>query len=77
MIVDRDGKEVLRWSEGRMFAEVIGSTLINPGESVRYTESIPLFDEEGRKLPAGEYTLVATLVGYPDFTESIKFNILP
>ncbi len=76
-VVDSSGKEIFRWSESRMFTEVIGSTLINPGESVRYTESISLFDKEGHKLPPGEYTLVATLVGYPDFTESIKFNIIP
>ncbi|MDZ4743286.1 MAG: BsuPI-related putative proteinase inhibitor [Verrucomicrobiota bacterium] len=77
MLVNSGGTEVARWSEGRTFTDIIGSTLINPGESVRYTEVIQLFTKDGQKLPPGEYTLVSTMIGYPDFTESIKFNILP
>lgn len=77
VIMDSAGTERTRWSSGQLFNESIGSTLINPGESVRYTEMVSLFDGEAKRLPAGEYTLVAELKGYPEFTESIKFNITP
>lgn len=39
-IEDEEGREVWRWSEGRMFAQVLGEETLGPGrEEIRYTAS--------------------------------------
>ncbi|MDX2226603.1 MAG: BsuPI-related putative proteinase inhibitor [Verrucomicrobiae bacterium] len=76
IIFDKSGREITRWSEGRTFATALGSTLINPGEFVRFTETIPLTIRNER-LPAGEYVVVGELKGYPEFSEKIAFSVIP
>jgi len=52
--VDRDGKEVWRWSEGRMFTQALRAEALEPGES--FTREVTW---EGP--PPGAYTAEATL----------------
>jgi hypothetical protein len=54
-IESADGGEVWRWSEGRMFAQALGTEQLGPGETLRYEEE---WDHGGRR---GRYTAVATL----------------
>lgn len=49
-----EGTEVWRWSDGRMFAQVIGHERLEPGESAT-------FDAEWPDPSPGEYTAVAEL----------------
>ncbi len=53
-VFDAEGREVWRWSRGRLFTQGMQATLIAPGDSVVYAE---------RWTPAapGRYTLVAQL----------------
>lgn len=47
---DEDGVEVWRWSDGRMFAQVLTSEEIEPGASVE-------FDAAWEQPPAGTYRI--------------------
>lgn len=46
----RDDEEIWRWSEGRMFAQMLGSEQLAPGESVTY-------EATWENPPEGEYTV--------------------
>lgn len=54
--VYRDGAEVWRWSDGRMFTQALEAETLMPGESVTYTGT-------WEAPPSGRYTAVATLEG--------------
>lgn len=49
-----DGEEMWRWSDGRMFAQVIQTSRLEPGETATFDGTWP--DPE-----PGEYTALATL----------------
>jgi len=60
IVRDAFGKEVLRWSDGRMFLQVVEQeTLLN--ESRHYPAEIILKDRDGEVLPPGFYTLTGYL----------------
>ena len=60
IVRDALGQEVLRWSDGRAFAQVLGrETLRN--ESRSYSADLVLRSRDGKRLPAGRYTLVGYL----------------
>jgi hypothetical protein len=60
IVRDARGQEVLRWSDGRVFLQVVGrDTLAN--ESRSYSADILLKSREGKPLPAGFYALVGYL----------------
>jgi len=80
IVRDALGREVLRWSDGRVFLQVIGrETLLK--ESRSYLAGIVLKSRDGRRLPAGFYTLVGCLTaqgsgsGLWDMTGTIIFEI--
>jgi len=56
VIRDAQGKEVKRWSADRMFAQIVTTTAIKPGEELSFAADLPLGDS-GKPLPAGSYTL--------------------
>ncbi len=54
VVLDAGGREVWRWSEGRMFTQSIQNRLVDAHDSVVY-------DERWTPPAAGRYTLVAQL----------------
>ena len=57
---------IWRWSDGRMFGQAIGQIVLQPGESVTYSESWALkTDPRDRAIP-GTYKLVAKLATMRD-----------
>lgn len=54
-ILDEGGREVWRWSEGRLFTTAVQTRLLGADESARYEEA---WEPAGRR---GTYTAVATL----------------
>lgn len=75
-VLDKSGKEILRWSQTVQFPDTPGKTIINPGEKIRFTEIIPLLVNQ-EKLPAGDYTVVGIIKDFDDFRESIPLKINP
>jgi hypothetical protein len=60
IVRDALGKEMLRWSDGRAFAQVGGRETLIQGSRVFATE-IVLKSREGKTLPAGFYSLTGYL----------------
>lgn len=60
-VVTQAGKEIWRWSAGKMFAQMLGTLKVEPGETLKYTETWNQVDDRGRRVPPGEYKVTATL----------------
>ncbi len=54
VVIDSAGREIWKWSEGKMFTQSVQNRLLASLDSVR-------FDEQWRTAKAGDYTLVAVL----------------
>jgi hypothetical protein len=70
VIRDSQGKEVLRWSSDKLFAQVITDVSIKAGEELKFAADLPL-GEPSKPLPEGSYTLEGTATyttdsGQPD-----------
>lgn len=67
--VYRDGEEVWRWSDGKMFAQVLQPAQFEPGEET-------VFEETWAHPAPGDYTAEATLrVREGDVTARTSFSI--
>ena len=80
IVRDALGKEILRWSDGRAFLDVIGrESLVNRSRS--YSADIALKSRDGKQLPAGFYTLAGFLTtqgsasGLLQMTGTVIFEI--
>lgn len=60
VVVDSLGREVWRWSSGRMFTQTLQNKVLHASDSLD-------FDATWRDAPAGKYTAIATLASenYP------------
>jgi hypothetical protein len=54
-IVAPDGREIWRWSRGRMFAQVLTDIVLGPGESREFRVSWDQRTSEGVAAPPGGY----------------------
>ena len=70
LIIYRDGKEVWRWSSGKVFAMALGSLLLKPKEERKYTE---IFDTS--EMAAGDYKLVGIIMSSPQLRANCIFRI--
>lgn len=70
VIQKENGTVVTRWSEDRMFAQMLGHLAVNPGEVVQFKETI-----SARDLIAGRsYRLVFSIPGYPELEAVWNFT---
>jgi hypothetical protein len=80
IVRDAQGREVLRWSDGRAFLQVLGQEILQ-NESRRYAADIVLQSREGKTLPAGSYSLTGYLTtqdagsGLPGMLGTVRFEI--
>ncbi len=58
----RDGDRMLwRWSQGRVFPQVLSIEIVEAGVSMTFTGNWDLRDPQGRRVPAGDYDVRAWL----------------
>ena len=76
VIRDADGKTVYTWSEDYDFAQDAGYSYLNAGEHLNYQLSIPYQALRGR-IPAGQSTITASLVNYPQLRAEMPLQIQP
>ena len=57
VVIDSVGREMWRWSEGRMFTQALRNKLLGRGESLELAETM----KRDKPLPAGRYTARARL----------------
>ncbi len=55
LVLREDGRLVWRWSHDKVFAQVLGSLTLDPGEERRYRERWDQTDNEGRPVSPGRY----------------------
>lgn len=65
LVIDANGRVVSRWSRGRMFAQVVGTLSLAPGEKQRFGGSVQLSYDDGQPLAPGGYTLKIELSSAP------------
>ncbi len=76
VIRDADGKIVYTWSEDYDFAQEAGYSYLNAGEHLNYQLTIPYQALRGR-IPAGQSTIMASLVNYPQLRAEMPLQIQP
>ena len=76
VIRDADGKIVYTWSEDYDFAQDAGYSYLNAGEHLNYQLTIPYQALRG-KIPAGQSTIMASLVNYPQLRAEMPLQIQP
>ena len=76
VIRDAEGKTVYTWSEDYDFAQDAGYSYLNAGEHLNYQLTIPYQALRG-KIPAGESTIMASLVNYPQLRAEMPLQIQP
>lgn len=76
VIRDADGKTVYTWSEDYDFAQEAGYSYLNAGEHLNYQLTIPYQALRGR-IPAGQSTVMASLVNYPQLRAEMPLQIQP
>jgi hypothetical protein len=59
-VLDSTGREVWRWSEGRMFTQSLQNRILDSSASLSWRASWQ--SDGGRTLPPGRYTAVASLL---------------
>ena len=76
VIRDAEGKTVYTWSEDYDFAQEAGYSYLNAGEHLNYQLTIPYQALRGR-IPAGQSTIMASLVNYPQLRAEMPLQIQP
>ena len=76
VIRNADGKTVYTWSEDYDFAQDAGYSYLNAGEHLNYQLTIPYQALRG-KIPAGQSTITASLVNYPQLRAEMPLQIQP
>jgi hypothetical protein len=68
LVVSRDGREVWRWSAGRVFSQAVREEEVRPGE--RRAESItwPGTDQQGQAVEPGTYEVRGLIATEPPLT---------
>lgn len=64
VIIGRGGNKVWQWSDGRFFAQMMGSETLQPGESRVYTVEWNQTNSAGNQVPTGTYTVVGQITSY-------------
>jgi len=60
VISDAEGKEVWRWSKDKAFGEVLEQVSLQASETLSFDEAWEQQDNDGRPVPTGNYTVIAT-----------------
>jgi len=76
VITDKNGKEIWRWSHGKMFLMAIYPFRLKPKESIKFNYTWDQRDNSGRQVKAGEYHIKGELVIAPRLISRERtFNI--
>ena len=71
------GKEIWRWSKGRMFAQVVTEMTFSPGESRTFKVIWDRSRSDGSIAEPGQYRAIGSIPGHAPGTvsEAVKFSI--
>ncbi|MGB8956032.1 MAG: BsuPI-related putative proteinase inhibitor [Tumebacillaceae bacterium] len=69
LFVERDGRKVWQWSDDLLFAQVLSTLAIRPGDSRQFKAEWKQVDASGQPVPAGRYTISAKIAGAKETAE--------
>jgi len=76
LVTDRNGKEIWRWSRGKMFLMAISPFRLKPKESIKFNYAWDQRDNSGRQVKSGEYFIKGELAIVPRLiSKQKKFRI--
>jgi hypothetical protein len=76
IITTAEGSVLYVWSEDKSFVQKEGTSFVNAGESLNFSEFLPL-ENLKTKLTPGTYTLQMTLSNYPEITAKGILQVAP
>jgi|GEM_PF-3738726 len=65
VITNSRGQEVYRWSEGKAFTLALVEAKLAAGKKMEFAESWDLTGKDGKKVPAGKYTVEVRILARP------------
>lgn len=68
--IEQNGREVWRWSAGRMFTQALVHRTINAGETVRFTVQWDGKDAQGRPAAPGTYHVYARWLAHTELAST-------
>jgi len=74
-VVEKEEKEIWRWSKDKVFAMMLGELTLQPDQSLVYQESWTQEDNTGRLVPPGKYEIIGILTTAPESIISYSLNI--
>jgi hypothetical protein len=73
--VQKDGKEIWRWSRGKFFIQAFTSLTLKPGERKTFAETWKQVTNEGKQVPPGAYDIFAQLTTVPSRPTPVKTQV--
>jgi hypothetical protein len=74
-VVDANGDEIWRWSEGRMFAQVLEDVMLESAQKSEFIESWKLIDSKGTPVKAGDYKVFGAIVADELKGEELEIDV--
>jgi hypothetical protein len=74
-VVEKEGKEIWRWSKDKFFAMVLGEFTLQPDQSLVYEDTWAQEDNAGKLVPPGKYEIIGILTTAPESITSYSLNI--
>ena len=65
-VITKEGKEIWRWSTGKVFAMMMDEIVLQPGQSLRFAETWDQKESQGEFVSPGEYQVVGVLKSVPE-----------
>ncbi len=74
IVRDQSNLIIYKWSADKKFVETVGTTMINPGDILGYTDQLPVSDFY-EPLAEGTYTIEASLANYPEVISKASLKV--
>ena len=71
LLVERDGRKIWQWSDDRLFAQVLSTLAIRPGDSRLFKAEWKQVDASGQPVPVGVYSIHAWILGSKETAERV------
>jgi hypothetical protein len=75
-IVSTSGGVAYTYTDDHAFLETVGTSMVNPGDKLVYTENVE-FDDMAIQLAPGAYTVQAVLANYPEINAQVQLTVQP
>lgn len=75
-VKNASGQVVYTWSDDKLFVDVVGTIMIDPGDPIQYSEIIPLSEFSAPATP-GTYSVDVVMSNYPELVAHQTLTVNP